>query len=83
MEEKNDIYKVTSEDVYDVCRRILAEPKYRSMELAHAYARVGLQLSGKSLRTHILYLLANLTNWKGTTASECKKVLGEFISRDF
>ena len=75
--------ETTAEDVYSVFRTIIAQqlPRTKSMELAHAYARVGLELSVDHLRTHSLYLLANLQEWRGVEARECKRILGDFISK--
>jgi len=78
--------KSTVEDVYKVCRTILAQPGYvdDKMDLARVYARVALNttLPENLLKTHILYLLANLDHWKGVEAAKCRNVLGEFIRKE-
>ena len=84
LEKKGD--KPTVEDVYKVCRAILARSGYvdDEMDLARVYARVALNttLSENLLKTHILYLLANLNHWKGVEATECKTVLEGFIRKE-
>jgi len=82
-EDKMEYSETTAEDVYSVFRTIIAQqlPRTRAFELAHAYARVGLELSADHLRTHVLYLLANLQEWRGVEARECKRILGNFISK--
>jgi len=78
--------KPTVEDVYKVCREILARPGYvdDKMDLARVYARVALNttLPENLLKTHILYLLANLNHWKGVEATGCKTVLEGFIRKE-
>ena len=47
---------------------ILVNRDARAVNWAVAYARAGLDLEGEDLRVQCLYILNNITRWRGDTA---------------
>lgn len=66
----------------DALQTILEQPsKGRLIEYAQTYARVALsrKMEEGELRVQLMYVLANLTGWRGETARETKKTLKQAV----
>lgn len=64
--------------IQEALETILAqESRGYLMQYAQAYATAALQnkMEGEELRVQLLYVLNNLTGWRGETARETKKTL--------
>jgi len=59
---------------YRACNLII---KYCPNEYAKAYARAGLTIGIDDIETQKLYILSNLSHWRGETATEVKSLLKE------
>jgi len=57
---------------------ILVNRDARAVNWAVAYARAGLDLEGEDLRVQCLYILNNITHWRGDTATWVRRTLKAF-----
>ena len=57
---------------------ILVNRDARAVNYAVAYAREGLDLEGKDLRVQCLYIINNITRWRGDTATWVRRTLKAF-----
>jgi len=57
---------------------ILVNRDARAVNWAVNYAREGLDLEGKDLRVQCLYILNNITRWRGDTATWVRRTLKAF-----
>jgi len=54
---------------------ILVNRDARAVNYAVAYAREGLDMEGDALRIQVLYILNNITRWRGDTARWVRRTL--------
>jgi len=71
--------KPTEEEVHKALEVIVANSHLKSLNWCVNYARVGLTLKGRDLRTQCLYILGNMDHWTGPIASGVRKVLKDFV----
>jgi len=57
---------------------ILVNRDASAVNWAVAYARAGLDLEGEDLRVQCLYILNNITHWRGDTATWVRRTLKAF-----
>lgn len=71
----------TEEEVKKAIRVILTDKKNytKSLNCVVEHCRAGLFLSGNVLKTQILYILSNLSYWRGNGNKEARKVLESFV----
>lgn len=63
-------------DFHDACRAVLLNRSLPALNYAIGYASAGLQLSdGESIRVQCLYILNNMTGWRGDIARETRETL--------
>lgn len=62
----------------EALRRVLTDAKDG---YAKAYARAGLGMTGEEARVQALYVMSNLSTWRGDVARETKAFLKEFSKR--
>lgn len=55
--------------------------KSKALDYAVDYARVGLRMTGEDLRVQCLYVVTNITGWRGDQAKRIRKNLHDFIAR--
>ena len=68
--------KVSEGEVFNSFRMIIENANEKSLNWAVNYARHGLTITDKSeLRTQVLYVLNNMTRWRGPLASEVRAIL--------
>lgn len=67
-------------EVKKAIRIILMDKKNYSKSLNYAveYCRAGLFLSGKALKIQVLYILNNITHWRGKGNKEVRQILKGF-----
>ena len=70
----------TEKEVKTAIKVILSDKKSyeKSLNYAVEYCRAGLFLSGNALKTQVLYILNNITHWRGKGNKEVRQVLKEF-----
>ena len=72
---------VTEKEVKDALQSIIDNRQAKALNYAVNYAREGLLLTGEALRVQVLYVLGNMTGWRGITAKEVRAVLKEFTKQ--
>ena len=50
----------------------------KALNWAVNYARAGLAMSGEDLRVQCLYVLNNITHWRGEVAKSVRQILKDF-----
>jgi hypothetical protein len=65
----------------EACRAVVraakgAKPGH-GLQYAAAYAQAGIGMTGEERRVQALYILSNLTTWRGEEAQQVKAVLRE------
>lgn len=62
--------------VYDALRKIVDNSNQPSLNWAINYAKAGLAMpEGEALRVQVLYVLNNITHWRGEGAKEVRTTL--------
>ncbi|MCP3924855.1 MAG: hypothetical protein GY714_19935 [Desulfobacterales bacterium] len=76
--------KPTEKDVKRAIKVILTDKKSypKSLNYAVEYCRAGLFLSGEPLKTQVLYILNNITSWRGNGNKEVRQLLKDFIKKE-
>jgi len=61
------------------CQNIIDNQEAKALNYAVNYAKYGLQVTGKAeARTQALYILNNMTHWRGVVAKETRSLLKTF-----
>uniref|UniRef100_A0A6H2A6A0 Uncharacterized protein n=2 Tax=viral metagenome TaxID=1070528 RepID=A0A6H2A6A0_9ZZZZ len=68
--------------VHNSLRLIIANKDQKALNYAVNYARAGLSMTGEELRVQCLYVLNNITHWRGEVAKEVRGVLKEYTNRN-
>ena len=72
---------VTEADVKKALQVIVDNRQQKSLNWAVNYAREGLLMTGEALRVQVLYILSNITGWRGVVAKEVRMTLKEFTKK--
>ena len=72
---------VTEKEVKDALQSIIDNRQAKALNYAVNYARDGLLLTGEALHVQVLYVLSNMTGWRGITAKEVRTTLKEFTKK--
>ena len=73
--------KETSEAAVISCfNHIINNSHEKALNYAVEYAKAGLDMTGYELRIQCLYVLSNMTRWRGDLAKEVRRVLKEFTN---
>lgn len=77
MAELERMEKMSEELVKQAIRKILADKKSYPTSLNYAvnYCKYALEMSGQELKTQCLYILNNITHWRGEGNKEVRKML--------
>ena len=62
-------------------RLIVANKEQKSLNYCVNYARAGLSMTGHELKVQCLYVLNNMTRWRGDVAKEVRATLKEYTKR--
>lgn len=63
------------EDFHDACRAVLVNRQLPALNYAVGYALAGLGMTdSESIRVQCLYILNNMTGWRGAIASEARGI---------
>lgn len=71
--------KVSESDVHDACQVIVNNSKSKAPNYAINYAKVGITMSGHELYVQCLYILNNITHWRGEDAKAVRETLKVFV----
>jgi hypothetical protein len=66
---------VNEVDVYKALRAIVANRKQPAVNYAVNYALQGLSMSGHELKVQVLYVLNNISHWRGDVAKQTRDTL--------
>lgn len=69
---------ITEDKVREALALIVKHRKEKALNWAVNYAREGLAMSGEALRVQCLYVLGNITHWRGDVAKDVRQTLKEF-----
>lgn len=74
---------MTEEGVKEAIKIVLEDKKSYATSLNYAvgYCRYALEMSGEELRTQCIYILNNITHWRGPGNKEVRKVIKAFAYR--
>ena len=61
---------------------IVDNREVKALNYAVEYARVGLLMTGHELYIQCLYVVGNITHWRGDTAKAVRDVLKKFIKEN-
>ena len=59
----------------DCCRAIIRNREQKALNYAVNYARAGIGMTGREARTQALYILGNITHWRGDEAKQVRASL--------
>jgi hypothetical protein len=65
-------------DVKKAFWTIIAYRGKPAVNYAVNYARAGISMTGRDLRTQVLYVLNNISHWRGPIATEVRQTLKKF-----
>ena len=75
MEKNNEIA------VRNALRLIVANQHKKALNYCVEYAYAGLHMTGENLRTQCIYVVLNMTHWRGEVAKEVRATLKKFIEK--
>lgn len=61
--------------------QVMANREEKSLNYAVEYARYGLHCSEDELKIQAIYVLGNISRWKGDTAKKCRAILKAFTKQ--
>lgn len=68
----------TEEEVREALGIIVKNWDAKALNYAVNYARAGLQMTGYELEIQCLYVLGNMTHWRGDEAKKVREILKDF-----
>ena len=72
---------VTEADVKKALQVIIDNRQQKPLNWAVNYAREGLLMTGETLRVQCLYILGNMTSWRGEDAKRVRNTLKAFVKQ--
>ena len=72
---------VTEKEVKEALQKIIDNRQAKALNYAVNYAQEGLLLTGEALRVQCLYILGNMTSWRGEDAKKVRKTLKAFVKQ--
>lgn len=68
----------TEAEIKQALQMIIDNREAKALNYAVNYAIAGLQMTGKALKVQVLYVLNNMTHWRGREAKQCRQILKAF-----
>jgi len=68
----------SEDEVHRALEGILVNRDAKALNYAVGYARAGLSMTGEALYVQCLYILNNITHWRGDTAKWVRQTLKDF-----
>jgi len=65
--------------VHQAFRNIIKNKHEESLNYCVNYARAGLYMTGHELEVQCLYVLGNMTYWRGEDAKKARNIIKKFI----
>jgi hypothetical protein len=73
--------KPTENEVRTALDMIVANSNDKGVNYAVNYAKAGCSMRGKELRIQCLYVLNNITHWRGDLAKSIRSILKDFTKK--
>lgn len=70
--------KPTENEVYDALKVIVKNSHLKALNYAVNYAKAGIGMTGHELHVQCLYVLTNISYWRGAEAKHTRKLLKDF-----
>jgi hypothetical protein len=70
--------KIKLDEVHSALQKIVDNKDQKALNYCVNYARTGLGMTGHELYVQCLYVLNNMTHWRGDTAKEVRQTLKSF-----
>jgi hypothetical protein len=64
--------------VHNALRKIIQNKEKKSLNYAVNYAEAGLSMIGRELEIQCLYVLSNISRWRGEEGKKVRKILKDF-----
>ena len=74
---------ITESQVHDAFKTIIANREAKALNYAVGYAEVGLELHGKELVYQVLYVINNMSRWRGDEAKAVRNTLKTFAKERY
>lgn len=74
--------KITEQKVRQVLDSIVANKHEKALNYAVNYAHVGRHMEGHELYVQVLYVLNNITRWRGEVAKRVRGVLKQYVKEN-
>lgn len=68
----------TEAEIKQALQMIIDNREAKALNYAVNYAIAGLQMTGRELKVQVLYVLNNMTHWRGREAKQCRQILKAF-----
>jgi len=78
---KTDDGKVTDDQVRTALEVLVRNRKEKALNYAVNYAEAGCWMKGEELRVQCLYVLNNMSHWRGETAKQVRETLKKFTAK--
>ena len=65
--------------VHQAFRNIIKNKQEKALNYCVNYARAGLHMTGRELKVQCLYVLNNMTHWRGADARKARNIIKEYI----
>ena len=75
----DDKKRISESDVHAALACIVMNADVKALNYAVNYARIGMILTGHDLEVQVLYVLNNISYWRGDDAKSVRKVLKAFV----
>ena len=72
---------VSETAVHNALRLIITNKESKALNYCITYAQAGLTMSGHNLYVQCLYILNNMTHWRGDIAKEVRLTLKTFVKQ--
>ena len=73
---------VSEQDVQWALQRIIASGDSPALNYAVNYAKIGREMTGYELHVQCLYVLCNISRWRGQGAKEVRDILKRFTKKE-
>ena len=79
LSHKEESNRIADESVVqEALDQIVQNKEQKALNYAVEYARLGRYMNGHDLYVQVLYVLNNMTHWRGDTAKEVRAVLKQY-----
>ena len=74
--------KITEDEVRQKLRVIVANKHEKALNYVINYARSGMHMTGHELYVQVVYVLNNMSRWRGDLAKEVRGTLKQYVKEN-